>query len=119
MVRSCPVNDSLCSLLIIVPGLMAVGLTLYLLRDLIIALLFTREFAGMRDLFGWQMAGNVFKMIGWLFGYVMMAKAHPLITAVYEALAILLWWRLGVWLISENGAVGATQAYALTYAAYS
>lgn len=107
------------ALLMIVPGLMTIGFALYLMRDMLIVLLFTREFTGMRDLFAWQMVGNVFRMIGWLFGYVMMAKAHPLATAAYEALAIILWWRLGVWLIAEDGAIGATQAYALTYAIYS
>jgi O-antigen/teichoic acid export membrane protein len=103
---------------LIIPGLALASLLIYLLRDVIIAVLFTREFAAMRDLFGWQMTGNVLKMMGWLLGMVVMAKANPLLFAVFDALALFIWWQLGSWLILENGAVGATQAYALTYAIY-
>ena len=103
---------------LILPGLALVSLLIYLSRDLIIGLLFTREFAAMRDLFAWQMTGNVLKMMGWLLGMVVLSKAPPLLYAVYEAVALVIWWRLGVWLIGANGAVGATQAYALTYLIY-
>ena len=103
---------------LIVPGLALASLLIYLFRDLIIAVLFTREFAAMRDLFEWQMTGNVLKMMGWLLGMVVLAKANPLLFAVYDAFSLLVWWQLGAWLIGENGAVGATQAYALTYAIY-
>ncbi len=107
------------ALTLIVPALALVSIALYLLREIIVRLLFTEAFLGMTDLFAWQMTGNVFRMVGWLFGYMMIAKAHPLFLAAYEAVAILIWWQLGVHLIATNGAVGATQAYAITYVIYS
>jgi O-antigen/teichoic acid export membrane protein len=104
--------------MLIIPGLALASLLIYLLRDFIIVVLFTREFAAMRDLFGWQMIGNVLKMIGWLLGMVVLAKANPLLFAMFDGVALLVWWNLGVWLIAASGAVGATQAYALTYGIY-
>jgi O-antigen/teichoic acid export membrane protein len=103
---------------LIIPGLALASLLIYLFRDFIIVVLFTREFSAMRDLFAWQMTGNVLKMIGWLLGMVVLAKANPLLFAVFDGVALLVWWNLGVWLIAANGAIGATQAYALTYGIY-
>ena len=38
--------------------------------------------------------------------------------AGFELLMGGFWWAIGVWLVGRNGAVGATQAYALHYAVY-
>lgn len=60
---------------IILPVAAACGVTIYLLRDFIISVLFTQEFAPMRDLFAWQMLGDTLKIGSWLLGYVLTAKA--------------------------------------------
>lgn len=60
---------------IILPVAAACGVMIYLLRDFIISLLFTQEFAPMRDLFAWQMLGDTLKIGSWLLGYVLTAKA--------------------------------------------
>ncbi len=49
----------------------------------------------------------------------MMAKANPLFIGAYETLTLLLWFLFGKKLIELNGAVGATQAFALYYAVYA
>ena len=113
------VREAWKGLAIIVPSIAAVSLVIYLLRDLIIHLIFTPEFAGMRDLFGWQMLGNTLKMVGWLFGYLLLAKANALAMAGLEAASIALWWLLSIYLISLNGTIGAPQAYVVAYALYS
>ena len=69
-------------------------------------------FLPMRDLFGWQMVGNVLKMIGWLFGYLLLAKANALAMAALELATIGVWWLLSIFFISAQGTVGATQAFA-------
>ncbi len=107
------------ALLLIVPAVAVVSLTLYLLRDPIIHVVLTREFLPMRDLFGWQMTGNVFKIVAWLFGTLLVAKANPYILAGFELLTAVLWWGLGVAWVERWGAKGATMAYAGTYVAYS
>lgn len=105
--------------LVIVPAVALAGVALYVLRDWIVRLIFTSDFLPMRDLFGWQMFGNTLKMVGWLLGYVLLAKASALWMAVLEGATFAVWWLLSIHFIERNGVVGATQAYAFTYAAYS
>jgi len=107
------------ALLIIVPAIGGVSLLIYLLRDVIIQIVLTREFLPMRELFGWQMTGNVFKIVAWLLGTLLVAKGHPLWLAGFELATSLLWWWLGVTAVDDAGAQGAARAYALTYMAYS
>ena len=105
--------------MIIVPAVAAVSLAIYLLRDLIIRLIFTSEFCRMRELFGWQMLGNTLKMVGWLFGYVLLAKANAFAMAVLETATLVLWWLLSIYLDrSLKGRSGAPQAYVVAYALY-
>lgn len=103
----------------LIPAVAAFSLALYLLRDLIVHVVFTAQFYGMRDLFAWQMTGNALKVTGWFFGHLMVAKSNPLALAGFELAMGVFWWRAGVLLVDHNGAVGATQAYALYYAVYA
>lgn len=59
---------------IILPVAAACGLVIYLLRDFIINLLFSKEFMPMRELFGWQMVGDTLKIGSWILAYVMLGK---------------------------------------------
>lgn len=104
---------------LIVPTVAAASLVIYLLRDFIVRLIFTDAFLPMRELFGWQMVGNVLKMVGWLFGYLLLAKANALAMAALELATIGVWWLLSIFFISANGTIGAPQAFAATYALYS
>lgn len=51
------------------------GLIVYILRDWIIAVLFTKTFLPMRDLFLWQMIGDSLKIGSWILAYLMLSKA--------------------------------------------
>ena len=105
-------------LLYIVPAVVLISSLIYLLRDLLIAVIFTHEFLPMRDLFAWQMIGNVLRMTSWLFGYVLVAKASPLLFAAIEISTGGAWIALAYWLVPKAGAIGAVQAYAATYTFY-
>lgn len=105
-------------LVTLVPAVSAACFLLWLFRDLVVHLLFTAEFRGMRDLFAWQMVGSALKVTGWFFVHLIVAKSSPVAMAGFELLMGLVWWGAGVYLVRHNGAVGATQAYALTYAIY-
>jgi O-antigen/teichoic acid export membrane protein len=106
------------AMLHVLPAVALASAAIYLLRDVIIALVFTHQFAGMRDLFGWQMVGNVLKMAGWLFGYVLMARVAPLRIAAIEIGKGGAWIVFARLLIPAGGAIGAVQAYAATQATY-
>ncbi|WP_043970935.1 MULTISPECIES: O-antigen translocase [Acinetobacter] len=51
------------------------GWVVYLLRDWIVAILFTKTFLPMRDLFLWQMIGDSLKIGSWVLAYLMLSKA--------------------------------------------
>ena len=51
------------------------GLIVYLLKDWVIVLLFTKAFLPMRELFLWQMIGDSLKIGSWILAYLMLSKA--------------------------------------------
>ena len=51
------------------------GVVIYLLRDLIIEMLFAKNFLPMRELFAWQILGDTIKIGGWILSYVVLGKA--------------------------------------------
>ncbi|MGA6578185.1 lipid III flippase WzxE, partial [Providencia sp. NPDC089923] len=59
----------------VLPAVAAVSFTVWLLRDFAIWLLFSEKFIGMRDLFAWQLVGDVLKVGAYVFGYLVIAKA--------------------------------------------
>ena len=97
---------------VIVPAVAAISAVLYLGRDLLIRLIFTAEFLPMRDLFAWQMLGNVLCVVSWLFGYVLVARASPLKLVVLELVDSFFFVGMAALLIPLHAGVGYTQAYA-------
>lgn len=97
----------------------AVGATgIYLLRDWVVLVLFTTEFSAMRDLFAWQMAGDVVKIASWLLGCVLVGRAMVAPYMVTE-IAFSASWILIVWWATDLfGEGGAQIGYFLNYSAY-
>lgn len=93
--------------------------SLYLLRDLVISLLFTKEFIPMRALFEWQVIGDIFKVSGWLFGYVLIARGMAKSFILTEIVFGILWYGLVVAMTRYGSLVGAQIAYAINYLVYS
>lgn len=106
------------SLKFVLPAVMAVSLLVWLLRDVAIWLLFSSQFTGMRDLFVWQLTGDVFKVGSYVFGYLVIAKASLRFYALTEISQFVLLTLFARWLIPLHGAAGAAQAYMATYIAY-
>lgn len=91
--------------------------SIFLLRDFIIRVLFTEDFIPMRELFPWQLAGDVIKMSAWMLGYVVIGRGLVKFFVAKEigvGIAFVLLTRLYV---GEFGLPGVTAAYALTYLA--
>jgi O-antigen/teichoic acid export membrane protein len=51
---------------------------LYLARDLIVNLVFTNEFAAVRDLWGWRLVGDLFFIAGWPMRSALVARGRQL-----------------------------------------
>lgn len=105
--------------LLIVPTMAIVAFGIWLFRDTIIIQLFREDFAPMRDLFGWQMAGTVFKIASWILAYVLLAKLSGTALAVLEGTSIAVMLITAKLMIGEFGVVGAPMAMCCTYAAYT
>ncbi|WP_414147895.1 lipid III flippase WzxE [Erwinia sp. BNK-24-b] len=111
-------REILRSLSFVLPAVMAVSLTVWLLRDVAIWLLFSSKFTGMRNLFVWQLTGDVFKVGSYVFGYLVIAKASLRFYVLTEISQFLLLTLFAGWLIPLHGAAGAAQAYMATYIVY-
>lgn len=98
---------------IILPITISISLAMYLLRDIIILILYTSEFTAMRDLFFWQLVGNSIKVCGWLFGYVLVAKGLVKYTVSSEIAFALSWCFLSSVLVDSFGLMGAVYAFAI------
>ena len=96
----------------------AASLTVWLLRDFAIWLLFSSKFIAMRDLFAWQLVGDVLKVGAYVFGYLVIAKASLRFYILAELSQFTLLTAFSHWLIPAHGALGAAQAYMATYIVY-
>lgn len=103
---------------IILPVAALCGLTVYLLREFIIQMLFTSEFAGMEALFGWQMIGDVLKIGSWILAFIMLGRAMTRLYIVTEIMFAALFYVLTVWLSDLYNTQGVVMAYALNYLLY-
>ncbi|MFZ7318327.1 O-antigen translocase, partial [Comamonas jiangduensis] len=103
---------------IILPMAAGCGIVIYLLRDFIISLLFTKEFAPMRDLFAWQMLGDTLKIGSWILAYLMLGQAWVkifIITEVLFGFGFFAW----TWIFTDYfGLQAAVLAHALNYFIY-
>ena len=103
---------------IIVPFTVIAALIIYLLKDFIIQVLFSSEFAPMRELFGWQVVGDIMKICSWLFAYVMLGKAMFKLFMVTEFVFSITLYVLTRLLCDKYGLVGTAMAYTVNYACY-
>ncbi|MEI7188672.1 lipid III flippase WzxE [Dickeya dianthicola] len=111
-------HEILSALRFVLPAAAAVGVAIWLLRDVAIRLLFSSAFSAMRDLFAWQLAGDVLKVGAYAFGYLVVARASLRFYVLAELSQFLLLTGFARWLIPLHGALGASQAYLATYAVY-
>ena len=102
----------------VLPAVAAASFCVWLLRDVAIWLLFSPQFAAMRDLFVWQLCGDVFKVGAYVFGYLVIAKASLRFYILTEISQFVLLTAFSHWLIPLHGTAGAAQAYMATYVLY-
>lgn len=102
----------------IIPITVASATTLYLLRDIIISLLFSESFEPMRELFMWQLIGDVFKIAAWLLAYLMLAKTLLRTYIATEIAFAVTFSGLTVLYVESFGLIGVTYAFATNYLVY-
>jgi PST family polysaccharide transporter len=103
---------------LILPLAILAALSLYWLRDWVTTALFTDRFLGMVELFRWQLVGDVLKIGGWIFGYVMVGRAMVRWYIATEIVFTSFWVVLTMVLTPVLGREGAPAAFAINYALY-
>lgn len=103
---------------VMIPFLMLAAFTIYVFRSTIISLLFSKEFIPMESLFPFQLVGDIFKMSGWILGYMMVAKAMVRTYIITELINYSLFVFLSYILVNKIGVNGAVIAYATGHVIY-
>ena len=94
------------------------AMSVYFLRDWIIAVLFTDSFLPMRDLFLWQMIGDSLKIGSWILAYLMLSKAMTKLFIVTEISFSIILVLLTYFCTKLFGFEGVSIAHLINYACY-
>lgn len=103
---------------ILLPIVAIMALVIYVLKVPIIHVLFTDKFMPMKELFFYQLLGDVVKMASWILSFLMIAKAMTrwyVATEVIFCSSLVLFSKL---FLDKFGLIGVTQAFALNYFLY-
>jgi O-antigen/teichoic acid export membrane protein len=103
---------------IVLPVVAVLAFAIWLLKDLIIHLLFTPEFLPMKPLFSFQLLGDFFKIGSWLLGYLMIAKAMVKSYIITEIIFATSYVILSYFFMNHFGIIGATYSFCINYGVY-
>lgn len=103
----------------IIMPILAMGLlSIYLLRHLVVSILFSVDFTPMTSLFAYQLIGDFFKIAAWLLAFNMIAKSMTKTFIATEIISSLTFVGLALYFVNINGVIGITQAYMINYIIY-
>ena len=111
-------NEIFSAYKVIVPCLLGGFFFVYLVRKMVIGILFTPDFMQMESLFLWQLLGDLFKTCCLLLSFLMLAKTMTKMYIFMEFVCSLAFVILGLSFVHYNGVVGITQAYLVSYIIY-
>lgn len=103
---------------IILPVAAGCGVIIYLLRDFIIRVLFSAEFAEMEVLFAWQMVGDTLKIGSWILAYLMLGKAMVKLFIASEIIFAAMFYILTMLFTNSMGLEGVALAHSVNYVFY-
>lgn len=104
--------------LIIVPLVIIMACIVYFSRDIAITILFTEKFREARELFGFQLIGDVLKISSWLYAYPMISRGATkwfVASEIFFAASLAL---LAAVLVPHYSTDGANIAYVINYSLY-
>ena len=92
------------------------ALVIYLSRDMVVDVLYTPMFRPMRDLFAYQLIGDILRMAVWCFGFVLVAKDYHKWYVLLEILTPAIFVLSTTYLMGLLGVKAVPISYALAYA---
>ncbi|HEV7122106.1 MAG TPA: O-antigen translocase [Rhodanobacter sp.] len=102
----------------ILPAVVMLAATVYVLRDRVTRLLFTPDFAAANALYGPQLVGDVIKIASFILSYLMLAKAMAKLFVISECVFAASYLVLVYVFVARFGLVGAMYAFAVNYLLY-
>ncbi len=102
----------------ILPVFIVGMIVIYLLRDFIIQVLFTKQFLPVSKLFFWQLIGDTFKAASFILGYQFYAKKLTKAFIFFELFSLAVLYFSSIYFISIFKIEGVVMAYAVTYGIY-
>ena len=103
---------------IILPAIFIISLAIYLLRDIILIILYTPEFTAASGLFLYQLIGDFFRITGWLCTFLLLAKAWTKVYIATEIILSGLFVIISHFMVRSYGLIGITYSFATTYFLY-
>lgn len=94
------------------------AMSVFILKDWIISILFTKDFMPMRELFLWQMIGDSLKIGSWIIAFLMLSKAMTKLYIVTEIIFTFTLVLLTIICCKIYGFKGVSIGYLINYAAY-
>ncbi|GGA03089.1 O-antigen translocase [Dyella caseinilytica] len=102
----------------LLPAVMMLAATIYVLREWLTRLLFSADFVAANSLYAPQLAGDVIKITSFLLSYLMLAKAMTRVFVISECVFGLSYLALVYAFTSSFGLIGAMYAFAVNYVLY-
>ncbi|MDU1036922.1 MAG: O-antigen flippase, partial [Staphylococcus sp.] len=100
------------------PVVILLAVFIYLIRDYLVIILFTKEFKQASDLFLFQLVGDVIKILSWMLAFPMISKGATKWYISSEVFFSILLISIAYILIPVYGAHGANYAYVINYIVY-
>jgi O-antigen/teichoic acid export membrane protein len=112
------INNLKKSLLDIFVLMLGICLFIYILRDFLITMLFTKDFLEMNDYLYLQLIGDIMKSLSFLGATIIMARGYIITSAIGTILHIFMLLLITYILIGEYGLDGVMIGYLVTYSIY-
>ncbi len=103
---------------IIIPIFALMFMGIYVFREIIIQLLYSKEFLPMQSLFKWQLIGDLVKIIAAVMAYQFIAQKSWKLFIITEMISYALLYIFGVYFVDKMGIEGIVLAHFLRYVVY-
>jgi PST family polysaccharide transporter len=103
---------------LLIPLTIAGSIIIYLLRDQILEILFSKEFLPANKLLMWQLIGDVIKISSWILSYIMVGKYMMRLFICSEIIFSIIYYILIIICINIYGLIGAPIAFIINYILY-
>ena len=103
---------------LLIPFLLLASIFIFIAKPLIIQILYSSEFMEMEKFFLWQLPGDLFKMCGWVLGYIMIARSMTRTYVIMEFISAGAQVGFSMFFIDQFGSIGGSIGYAAGHLLY-